>query len=50
LEGVEKELCVAGRMLVSVVEGDDNVDIKGELEGLFEVDEGLRRLFGMEDR
>ena len=49
LEGMRKEVCIAGIMLVHAVKGDDDIDIKKELEPLFAVDPSLRQVFGMGD-
>ena len=49
LEEVKRELKIAGRMLVKTVEGDSDawLQMKRELGEIFEVDEGLRDVFGM---
>jgi hypothetical protein len=49
LEEVKRELKIAGRMLVRAVEGDRDswLEMKRELGEVFEVDEGLRDVFGM---
>lgn len=37
-------------MLVEAVDGDEEVDIRGELEKLFNVDPGLRMVFGLAEK
>lgn len=46
--GVKDQILVAGTMFVRAVEGE--VDVKDELEPLFERDPGLREVFGMVER